>query len=826
MLLWKVLSNIFLWVFGVGTCAYYAIETIYTCSQSTYLVVFFLPLFIIPIANVLMLVTRQKTQPGTTQLAILGTLNGLSVLVSSLLLLVLSPLCLLAMVGAAIGMMMLFSDPRLFLACFYYFFVAVGPCMTSVAMRVKLRRFLKPGEKGPWLGTGVCTAAVLASMLVALFPTALTQSCQAAIIQGRQAKEGLLLLRAAGDEDEMLRACYRESSALPWFFMGNAYREFDYSGKSTNDAYRQIYYRVKGKPFNTAPRPLGTRPDYYSDYSYYRYLDYYSSDFAGDAVGGVVAGLGMSGSSIKGWVDANEAVAHMQWRMHFHNELTRGTELRTQILLPPRAVVSGCSLWVNGKKREAIFATRQSSREAYVSSANKGEKPLLVSTAGAGRVLLQSSTGWWGKDADLEVEITAPLKVLNNNEAAIPLPMLTERNFSVNVAHNISLSSQTPMVTSNSPLITATGSAGSTTISGNLPNNVLGNGVSITLSRDPKAVEQIAIDPTSPSEVVVQKIGSDVSGSATRPVAIVVDGSSSMSSALPQICDALENIQLNKASIIWVSDKPIKVVENISTSSPEWKNAVARLRDSSCLGGQDNAEALAFALKNYASAEGTAIVWMHGPQPVAFNDFKLWTLLTLKENNTKLYEFQVAAGPNEVVKSLNKTSTLIQIPRITSIKTDLTELFSQLSGKEPQFEISRDRVHKDLLQANSKHPLELSQLHFADLIFSNLDDEAKLTKYGAEGEKHHIVTPLTSAVILENQPEIDSLTRDSAPDSNASQAKTTPSSPTSPALAGLGNISTGLIPATPEPPMEQIMLCVLMIGSAVVWIKRRRKASA
>lgn len=818
----RIMWNVLFWVFGVGTCAFYAVATMSVSAQCSFLAILFSPLFIIPVANLLVLLLPKDAKPKKRTLFILGTLNGLALVVSSILLAVLSPLCVLASVALVFSIGALFSFPQMFPICAYYLAVATGPFVTALALRRRLRTYIDPAKKAPWVPAGPCFAGVLAALLVAVFPTALTKSCQAAVTSNTKFKEGLLLLRAVGSEDELLRACYNEVAALPWFFMGGQMFDSSEYGTATDKA-RELYYRVKGKPFNSVPRPMGTQPDYWDEYEYYRYLDY-TSDFAGAAVGGVVHGLKLTDSDIKGTVDPNEAVAHLNWRMHFNNADATGTELRTQILLPPHAVVTGCSLWINGKECKALFATRESTRQAYESSARAGHKPLMVSTAGPGRVLLQSSTGSWGKDAELVVEITAPLEVMQDDQAALPMPGLAERNFSVAVPHHVSLTSTRQVISDAGLIVTKsamkTPAGGAYTLTGDLQNDRLSEGVALLFQRDPAVIEVVATDDANPKTDIVQRIEKHRAKEA--PLIIVVDGSDTMASSMQGISDALAQLQAKDVSVVWASDKPLCVISNRNTDSSEWKAAIEKLRDSSCLGGQDNAEALAFAISLLRPDARANIVWMHGPQPVEFSGSKLDSLLKTTGPRAQLYEFQVSAGPNEVVKSLNESGSLVQVARIAgSPQGDLGNLFERLTGRKDTYSIGREAVpHGSSSAPLSKHGEELAQLYVSDQVLSSLSRPEERQTLGSAAEKYHLVTPYTSALVLESQAE--SAAQLVQQHSESSGGKSKSSSLGLSALPGMD----GMIPATPEPPLPLIMICVLFTGTTFVWIRRRRQLTA
>lgn len=814
-------NNLF-WIFGVGTCAYYAYETLTVCAQTSYLAVLFSPLFLIPLANLLLLSIPKSKTPGKKILAVLGTLNGLAIIVSSILVTVLSPLCMMACLGFAIGLVMLFTPSAyqyqqwaIAPICAFYFCVATGPIITSVAMRAKLRRFLQPGERGPWFSSGTCFALILSTLLVSIFPTALTNTCLAAVNSGTKAPEGLLLLRAVGDESTILRACYNESAALPWFFGGSSSFFLDDTPHLTPSmAARETYYRVKGKPFNTVPRPMGTTPDWDVDY-YINYLDW-AGDFAGDAVGGVVQGLSLTKSEISGYIDSNEAVSHMAWKMHFHNAQTAGTELRAQILLPPHAVVTGCSLWLNGKKCDAIIATRESTRQAYEKSAQRGGKPLMVSTAGAGRVLLQSATGTWGRDAELLVEITSPLELLARDRAALPLPMFTERNFSVGTAHTVSLNTNQLVLSSGGLQVD------NKVVQGRISNDKLGNGISVVLQRNSADREVTAPEQGTAQSVIVQRIVSKRL-SAQTPTVVVIDGSASMSAALPAITTALRSLDCRHVSLVWGADKPLTVIKDTDSKSPEWKMALDKVLDSSCVGGQNNAEALQQAMAaKFGGDSATNFIWLHGPQPVNFSHGLLNNSVALQNGDTKLYEYQVCPGPNEVVRSLDQSNIMIQVPRIfPSIEEDLSKLCERLSGAIDTVEIHRQKSTNGSSGSGSnstnqsQHAADIAQLYIADMVLHSLSRPQERLSMGVAAEKHHLVTPYTSALVLESQLQYKEL----GVESHTAMAKAAAAKGL--ALPGLD----GLIPATPEPPMALIMVCVLLSGATFVWIRRRRQTA-
>lgn len=847
------LGKILYWVFGVLTCAYYAYQTEWVCSQSSYLWALFLPLWLMPISNASVLLLHVYKSPTPGLAYFLRTLNNLALIVAIILTTVLSPLILIASVVSLIALPVniigavvyigslirhstasspIYDDSTLIPLCsVFYLFVAVGPLITTLAMRVKLLDWsFNEGNRGS-LPLSSCLALIIGVVVVCEFPPALTHACSVALNNSDGSKEALLLLRAVGDDHELLRYCYGESQSLPWFFFGNSGNFDDYENSGVDRlTSREIYYRVTGKPFNAAPRP--SPPKQTSPFSNFRSFDdpetddpryfyYYPSgdkDFAGDTVGGLVRGLSLSESSIKGWVDPDEAVASLSWKMHFHGS-SKGKELRAQILLPPNAVVTGCTLTVHGVKRKAVIGERASSKEAYTIAATNGEKPLLLSTAGAGRVLLQSSTGWWGTDADLSVDIATPLVIAEMNKAVLPMPIFTERNFEIATSHHISLTSLKIANVANKALSVKIQPGGTlSNIEGAVSNEELASAAgTIYFQRNPDIVSLVAVDFADPKHDSVQQIQRETFSSGT-PLTVVVDGSSTMASWTDKVADVLQNIRFKNANIIWASDVPKVVLAKADTTSLRWSAALARLRDSSCLGGQDNGEALSLALNNIDSDRSANIVWIHGPQPVDFHkSHSLLSPLQEQNNKIRLFEYQVVPGPNEVVKSLDQSSAMIQVPHLSSVTDDLQQLFKRLSGQTASFAIIRSFIDHDSSKFSvAAHSAELSQLAASDQVFAHLSATRNLNAYEELAEFHNLVTPLTSAVVLEHDADYE-----------AYGVKTkSKSSSTKSSKIGLAALAGNLIPTKPEPPMVLLVFCALFILGMTLMLKRRKKLLA
>ena len=187
---------------------------------------------------------------------------------------------------------------------------------------------------------------------------------------------GLTVLRTIGDEDLLLRMCYDGSRQIlgPWT-LASAIFGHSAGGPSQLEA-REIYYRVTGHPFNTVPLP-------YESGSWSRFDDFqFDPDLGGVQVGGRIRDLRLLSSRIEGSVNGDDGLAYMEWILEFQNDSSVQREARVQITLPPDAVVSRASLWIEGEEREAAFAKQSKVRAAYQRVVDRRRDPLLVTTAG------------------------------------------------------------------------------------------------------------------------------------------------------------------------------------------------------------------------------------------------------------------------------------------------------------------------------------------------------------------------------------------------------------------------------------------------------------
>jgi hypothetical protein len=138
----------------------------------------------------------------------------------------------------------------------------------------------------------------------------------------------------------------------------------------------------------------------------------------------------LASSRLDGRLDARSAIGYFEWTMVFRNTSNQQQEARTEMALPKGGVVSRATLWVHGSEREAAFAERGRVRQAYERVVTMRRDPLLVTSSGPDRVLVQCFPIEPGGEMKIRIGITAPVLPEDaGDHGAIALPMLLNRNF-------------------------------------------------------------------------------------------------------------------------------------------------------------------------------------------------------------------------------------------------------------------------------------------------------------------------------------------------------------------------------------------------------------
>ncbi|MBC7476334.1 MAG: hypothetical protein H7263_18765 [Candidatus Sericytochromatia bacterium] len=611
--------------------------------------------------------------------------------------------------------------------------------------------------------------------------------------------QGIRLLRTFANQGVMLRYCYVVRGKTPDLIS----LIIESRNTLSPEKAREIYYQVTGKTFNTVAPPdsLKSRLQFSDNFIF-------DEDQAGDIVGGKLKKLGMSKSRLDGIIDQNAGIAYTEWTMVFKNSADFQQEARTQIKLSAGGTVSRLTLWINGQEREAAFGGKEKVKGVYKNIVSVRRAPVLVTSNGSDRVLMQCFPVPPSGEMKVRLGITYPLQYKNKKQANMSFPYFIERNFALNdnFKHAIWIDSKNPIVLADQKF-ELQHSKNIYTLRTDLNNeDIEKSHLALKLTIKQSITDSWAKDITDNKYIIAQKVNESKVKVPDR-VVIVIDGSYSMKKYSQDIIDSLKIMNKNIDTKIVIADD--QVIE---------KNSPDQIKDITFVGGHENSEALEKGIKLASEKENSSLIWLHGPQPQSYqeiNNFQdqnfyilngfypstsqaeLFARYNLK-NKVDFYETQLGDGDNTLVYEMSKIASLKSLPVEGNFKDSLKALLQSWDGKSNEIIISRKRInksdYKDTKLSNvSSH---LGRLWAVEEVKSLLN-----THHNGQALKianqYHIVTSISGAVVLEN----DQQYRD----------------------AGLKPVSQSSVPIIPEP---EEWLMIIVTAMILLWLTCKRRNSS
>jgi hypothetical protein len=617
------------------------------------------------------------------------------------------------------------------------------------------KRIGKTVHPRAWQGA----VAAFGVLVLLQLPTALTYYglARAAAEDAAAKLQGVRLLRTFGDRELLLRASY-----------GLLQRELSLdlirilaSGSQTvsADQAREIYYRVTGKPFNAVPPP-----SFYTRRGRWSVLEEeftWDNALGGEAVAGRVKGLSLSGSRMDAVAEPDATLVYCEWTMEFKNISRQPREARAQIALPPGAVVSRVTLWINDEEREAAFGGRSQVREAYREVAVvKRRDPVLVTTCGPDRVLMQCfPVPANGGVMKVRIGITAPLALASPEAGRFAWPRFLERNFGISaeLKHALWCQSPAPMVEKND--------AAAVTLTGTrqfeyhraVPEAGLAAGIGTLEIRRPNGAGAVWTPAGEPGRIIRQTI-QPVAAILPSRLVVVLDGSEGMQAGARELAGALPGIpETTEIAVLIANDQKGEFNVRPQKATPaavkEIQQSLGRIH---FVGGQDNVPALEAAWDLAAAADHGAVVWIHQPQPVLLSsESGLRQRLERSTAPVPLLEIQSGNGPDRIVEKLDGLSAVEPVQPLGSVRSAFDRLLARWTGKTPVFALVREQVVAPMEAADGtrvgKHIERLWARDEALRLAAQRQRDAAV-KLAAENQ---LVTPLTGAVVLETKEQYD-----------------------------------------------------------------------
>jgi len=608
---------------------------------------------------------------------------------------------------------------------------------------------------------------------------------------------GVRVLRTFGDEEQLLRSCYGLSRGELDFDLVR--QMFGGGKKPSAEQSREIYFRVTGKPFNSVPAPpLYTRAGRWTAMDEEFVWD---NALGGEAVAQRVKGLSLLSSRMDAVAEPDASLVYCEWTFEFKNTSRQPREARAQIALPPGAVVSRVTLWINGEEREAAFGGRSQVREAYKSVAVVQRRdPVLVTTCGPDRVLMQCfPVPAFDGVMKVRIGITAPLALETPDRGRFIWPRFLERNFGIasDFKHALWLESPERLTHGKATISPSQSGKRPFAIRESLPDTNFTSSVRITdIHRSPD--KRVVWAPTeNPAQIIRQTIQA-VAPRAPSRVVMVVDGSDGMQSFAREISEALSNVPESSEVALFVASDDVGEFTNnpAKASAAVIRELQQRLQRAEFVGGQDNFPALEAAWDLAAAVDNGVVIWVHLPQAVLLSsESALRQRIERSGGFTHLYELQVRNGPDRIVEKLDGLAGVEHLTLISSVRTDLKGFFDRSTGKVQPFELVRERIDASQTVNGPQVSKHVERLWARDETLQ-LASRRKHADAASLAAGHQLVTPVSGAVVLETKQQYD-------------QHGLTPADPST-------------VPVIPEPSTSALV----GVGILVYWLRNRSKRKA
>jgi hypothetical protein len=283
---------------------------------------------------------------------------------------------------------------------------------------------------------------------------------------------------------------------------------------------------------------------------------------------------------------------------------------------------------------------------------------------------------------------------------------------------------------------------------------------------------------------------------------LVVDGSARLAGRTADLIAALDAIAPATRVGVIVASEPMRRIAPAPWTDAQKQLVAKLLRSTEFYGGRDNAPALADALQVLEAEPNATLLWIHGPQPVSFRG----SAALVEQATARLsrlpdvVQYDVEPGPNEVLPDAPWAWGARTLPQTGALRSDLADFLARASGRTPSLMIRRTVAPTtEGLTKGSDHVARLwARDRVLELMRSN--PAANRAAAVALAAGYQLVTPVSGAVVLENQQQFEA-------------SRLTPANQVS-------------VPTVPEP---QEWALALIACAALVWLmvrNRRRLAVA
>lgn len=558
-------------------------------------------------------------------------------------------------------------------------------------------------------------------------------------------RHAVQFMRDYGDKAVLLRMAYGDSARatglISFVISGWGSGMFGEGGADSFGA-RELYYRVTGEPFNAVPAPNGwLRGE--------RVRDRWDADLGGESVGQRVRGVTLESSRIDGSIAAADNLGYFEWTAEFRNIDAVEHEARFVIAMPEGAVASRATLWIAGEPREAAVAGRAEARAAYEKVAVRQRRdPLLVTTDGGQRLLVQAFPILAGGTIKLRVGFSAPLTIAPDGKRSIALPAMVERNFELtpDLRHAVWIEGDAPLSSGGPGL--APGQSGNQLLGKPTDADLLAHRTRILLPALTAPSDRIGAMPTwekLPALGVRQTIA-PMMVPGEGPLTIVLDGSKGNEATAKALAEALDAMPAGlPVGLLIASEEPVAVAA-APWDAAQRKRLTDAIAATRFVGGQDSVPALGEALAGMASGQGS-LLWIHAAQPVTFSQSSDRVLQLLERSKIlpRLIRYQATPGPAFALKGARWFEKAREVPPSGDVRADLRGVLAGLGGGT-RWTVTRSAVPAKGTEGSA----HIVRLWGAGQLIDAVDTRGKDRDAAiAMARRLNLITPISGAVVLE-----------------------------------------------------------------------------
>lgn len=495
---------------------------------------------------------------------------------------------------------------------------------------------------------------------------------------------------------------------------------------------KDLFFRITGTPCREpgqAPyNPQTWKPEEEKDTSTF--------------LGRVRPDLFLAKSVINGNLDASTLSGFVDWNLTFHNDGASSLEPRAEIALPPGAVVSRVTHWINDQPHDGTLVPVNIQNPTY-------KTPILISMSGKEKVILRGlevppNEG----ELKIRIRIAVPLNA-GNGLCSVRLPKIIESNFIQPRRLHIHLTSRSEFISTDSSAVEKKNLSYSfdEILKSSNPEEAPDCIVSI---KGLPASDLIVEDQHSPEkQAFIRQQEEKYESHGPKELLVVLDTSAQMRRYLPELQKALASIPARLKPVIYLARTS---AQHETITCPDFETAQKKLCPYGFEGGQDNSIVLREALENGAEKHDRAVLWIHGPQPISKSSISAAPLDLA--NPITLYDFEVQAGPNVLIRSLGLQNpqhgcTHRIVNRASNVENDLCALFSGWNTVISGTRICRSRCSQSpgsrMIQERASSE-QVTALWARDEVL-RLNERGQARQAESLACKYHIVTPVSQTVL-------------------------------------------------------------------------------